>query len=116
VGYGGKDKTDKRINVEMAQRLVNFNQFFRKASLNNIPASLTPFFQEYDLEQLDLERSAETIIERILQFGNQQEIRWLFSQYPHQRIRDWVQRWGKMALPEPHQTFWRLVLDLGEPS
>jgi len=76
------------------------------------PASLTPFFQEYDLEQLTLERSATTIIERTLQYGNREEIRWLFSQYPRQRIRDWVKKWGKQVLPEPHLTFWRLVLDI----
>lgn len=82
--------------------------------MSDIPASLVPFFQEYDLEQFDLERSANTIIERTLQFGNRAEIRWLFSRYPHQRIRDWVQHWGKPGLPEPHLTFWGLVLDLSE--
>jgi hypothetical protein len=82
--------------------------------MSEIPASLAPFFQEYDLEQLTLEGSAATIIERTLQFGNRQEIHWLFSHYSHQRIREWVQRWGELALPEPHLTFWRLVLDLAE--
>jgi hypothetical protein len=82
--------------------------------MNDIPTSLAPFFQEYNLEQLSLERSAATIIERTLQFGNRAEIRWLFSRYPHQRIRDWVQLWGKLALPEPHLTFWTLVLEITE--
>lgn len=82
--------------------------------VSKIPASLAPFFQEYTLEQLDLERSANTIIERTLQFGDREEIRWLFHSYSRRKIRDWVQRWGQAALPEPHLTFWRLVLDLGE--
>ena len=77
-----------------------------------IPASLAPFFQEYNLEQLDVERSANTIIERTLQFGDREEIRWLFSCYSRGRIRDWVKLWGQMALPEPHLTFWKLILDL----
>ena len=79
-----------------------------------IPASLAPFFQEYDLEQLDRERSAHTIIERTLIFGNRAEIRWLFSFYSFEKIRDWVQRWGAMALNEPHRSFWRLVLGVEE--
>ena len=62
--------------------------------MSEIPASLAPFFQEYDLEQLTLERSATTIIERTLQYGNREEIRWLFSQYSRQRIREWVQKYG----------------------
>ena len=78
----------------------------------SIPLSLAPFFQEYDLAQLDLERSRFTIIERVLQFGDRQEIRWLFTVYPKQAIKDWVSRWGDEALPEPHCTFWKLVLDL----
>jgi hypothetical protein len=82
--------------------------------VSEIPASLAPFFQEYDLDQLTLERSAATIIERTLQYGNREEIRWLFSHYNHQHIRSWVQQWGRLALPEPHLTFWRLVLDLTE--
>jgi hypothetical protein len=80
--------------------------------MSQIPISLTPFFQEYDLEQLDLERSASTIIERTLQYGNRTEIRWLFHSYSHQQIRDWVAQWGSIALREPHLTFWSLVLDV----
>lgn len=79
-----------------------------------IPASLAPFFQEYDLQALDLEVSSWTIIERTLQYGNRAELRWLFSCYPWEVIRAWVQRWGNQALPEPHLTFWRLLLELPE--
>jgi hypothetical protein len=82
--------------------------------VNDIPASLAPFFQEYNLELMDKERSAATIIERTLQFGNRAEIRWLFATYCRRQIADWVRRWGEAALPEPHLTFWRLILDLGE--
>ena len=78
--------------------------------MNAPPVSLAPFFQEYDLEQLDLERSAATIIERTLQYGNREEIRWLFSCYSKERINGWLQRWGSNALPEPHLTFWKIVL------
>ncbi len=82
--------------------------------MSDIPSSLAPFFQEYDLTKLDLERSAGTIIERTLQYGNREEIRWLFQTYPQQRIRDWVAQWGAVALTEPHRTFWTLILDLPE--
>jgi hypothetical protein len=80
------------------------------SQMSTIPASLAPFFQEYELEKLDVKRSANTIIERTLQYGNREEVRWLFSCYPYQQIRDWVKHWGSLALPEPHLTFWRLVL------
>ncbi len=79
-----------------------------------IPQSLAPFFQEYDLASLDAERSAATIIERVLQFGNRAEIAWLFRVYSRAQVAAWVGRWGHLALSEPHLTFWRLVLDLPE--
>jgi hypothetical protein len=79
-----------------------------------IPPSLAPFFQEYDLAQLDVQRSVNTIIERVLQFGNRAEIRWLFSVYSRQQVAEWVRQWGQYALPEPHLTFWRLILNLPE--
>ncbi len=82
--------------------------------MSEIPSSLAPFFQEYDLNKLDLERSAGTIIERTLQYGNREEILWLFHTYKQQRIRVWVAQWGNIALPEPHRTFWSLILDLPE--
>ena len=84
--------------------------------MTSIPSSLAPFFQEYPLEQLDVREAANTIIERLLQWGNSLEIRWLFHVYPPQRVAAWVKRWGKEILPEPHLTFWRLVLDIPEIS
>lgn len=78
----------------------------------DIPSSLAPFFQEYDLAQLDVERSAATIIERTLRFGNREELRWLFRSYPRTMIINWVEEWGHFVLPKPHLAFSRLVLDL----
>lgn len=77
-----------------------------------IPSTLAPFFQEYDLRQLNLQRDAFTIIERALQFGNRAELRWLFAQYPRQQITDWVQRFGKDRLPHPHLDFWKIILEI----
>ena len=82
--------------------------------MSTIPATLAPFFQEYELEKLDVKRSANTIIERTLQDSNRAEVRWLFNCYPRQQICNWVKRWGSMALPEPHLTFWKLVLNIEE--
>jgi hypothetical protein len=76
-----------------------------------IPQSLAPFFQEYSLSDLDSERAAATVIERTLQFGNREEIRWLFGRYPHARILDWLREFGPERLPEPHLTFWKFLLE-----
>ncbi len=84
--------------------------------MSTIPVSLSPFFQEYDLAHLDLERSASTIIERTLHYGTRVELRWLFSCYPLAVVARWVRQWGHYGLPEPHLTFWRLILDTEGPA
>jgi len=79
-----------------------------------IPRSLAPFFQEYDLDALDPDRAAATIIERTLRYGSRAELRWLFGRYPEAAIADWVRRWGRLGLPAAHLAFWRLFLGLEE--
>ena len=82
--------------------------------LHSIPSTLAPFFQEYDFERLDPQTAAPLIIERALQFGNRAELRWLFSQYPHAQIVEWFEKYSKERLPNPHRSFWRIVLDIEE--
>jgi Family of unknown function (DUF6922) len=77
-----------------------------------IPHSLAPFFQEYDVDSLDSDLAASTIIERTLRYGSRAELRWLFARYPRPVIAEWVRRWGPYALPAPHLTFWKLLLQL----
>lgn len=91
--------------------LVRYN-----LAMQIIPSTLAPFFQEYDLAQLEPQRDAVTIIERTLRYGTRAELRWLFSTYSHAEIIDWVQRWGVFGLPAPHLAFWRLVLGLPEET
>ena len=76
-----------------------------------IPRSLAPFLQEYDIATLNPEAASFTIIERTLQFGNREELRWLFSVYSQTQIGDWVRRFGEYRLPEPHRTFWKIILE-----
>jgi hypothetical protein len=51
-----------------------------------IPVSLRSFFQEYVLENLDPERSAFTVIERTLAWGDPPELRWIFARYQQERL------------------------------
>jgi len=77
-----------------------------------IPLSLRPFFQEYNLEDLDPERSAFTVIERTLAWGDWLELRWLFVRYGAQRLAEWVRQAGWRCLPKRRFTFWTWFFDL----
>ncbi|MBM3124553.1 MAG: hypothetical protein FJZ87_05695 [Chloroflexi bacterium] len=80
--------------------------------MQTIPATLAPFFQEYDFASLNPQSDSATIIERALRFGTRAELRWLFATYSREQIQEWVKAWGKFALPEPHLAFWRLMLEV----
>jgi hypothetical protein len=82
--------------------------------LQSIPITLAPFFQEYNLENLSIQQDSSTIIERTLRFGTRSELRWLFSTYSLEQVSRWVQQWGRFGLPEPHLSFWKLILDIEE--
>jgi hypothetical protein len=82
--------------------------------LPSIPSTLAPFFQEYDLTQLRIQQDSSTIIERTLRFGTRSELRWLFSTYSLEQVNQWVLNWGRFGLPEPHLSFWKLILDIEE--
>lgn len=82
--------------------------------MQTIPASLTPFFQEYDITQLVPDKDSHIIIERVLQFGNRVEIKWLFTSYGRIQISTWVRQFGREKLPQLHRTFWQTVLEIIE--
>ncbi len=77
-----------------------------------IPTTLRPFFQEYDLENLDPERSAFTVIERTLAWGDLPELRWLFARYGSERLADWVRQAGWYCLPRRRLKYWLCFFDL----
>ena len=79
-----------------------------------IPVTLRPFFQEYVLEDLDPERSAFTVIERTLAWGDRQELRWLFAHYGPARLAAWVRQAGWRCLPRRRLIFWLRFFDLAD--
>ncbi|MGC9400279.1 MAG: DUF6922 domain-containing protein [Anaerolineae bacterium] len=77
-----------------------------------IPRRLAPYFQEYDLEQLDPEAHSDLIIERTLAYGDRHAARWLWQRYGREHIHAWVQRLGARRLPWRRYTLWCVLLDL----
>jgi hypothetical protein len=84
-----------------------------KLGSTKIPATLVPYFQEYDFETLSPESDADLIIGRVLEHGNRAELRWLFETYPKARIKEFVRENGFRALTRRSFNFWRLILRVG---
>jgi hypothetical protein len=77
-----------------------------------IPASAAPFFQEYRFSDLDAEKDAFLVLERILRFGNREELHWLFHFYGEEKIKAWVGENGLRLLPYRRYNMWCTLLGL----
>ncbi|MDO8754597.1 MAG: hypothetical protein Q7J80_11935 [Anaerolineales bacterium] len=77
-----------------------------------IPAGLKPYFQEYDTAQLDFTRDANLIIQRVLEFGTWDEIRWLFETYRSKRIRLFLREHGERWLKPVTFHYWCKLLNI----
>lgn len=78
-----------------------------------IPESTRPFFQEYDFGRIDPGRDSDLVIERLLAYGNREEVRWLLGHYGHKRVRGWLTASGR-RLPRRRYRLWCVLLDLHE--
>ena len=81
-------------------------------SAKTIPVGLKPYFQEYDLNDLELARDANLIIQRTLDYGTWAEIRWLFETYKSKRIRLFLREHGERWLRPSSFNYWRKLLGL----
>jgi hypothetical protein len=78
----------------------------------HLPADTAWLFPEYAFEDIDLTTHRGVIVERILERGSWEQIRWLFRTYGEQQVADWVQQHGFRLLSKRSFAFWRLVLKI----
>ena len=81
-------------------------------SKSEIPNSLKPYFQEYDLSALNVVRDANLIMQRTLDYGTWEEVRWLFEAYGARQIRAFLRRYGEKWLRPPAFNYWRKLLGI----
>jgi hypothetical protein len=76
----------------------------------SIPPGLQPYFQEYDVLALDLQRDANLIIQRTLEFGTWEEVRWVFRALGSERVRVFLRQYGERWLNPVSFHYWRKLL------
>jgi len=80
------------------------------ASPINIPPGLHPYFQEYDVDSLDMQRDANLIIQRTLEFGTWEEVQWVFDTFGPRRVRLFVRQYGERWLKPVNFHYWLKLL------
>jgi len=79
---------------------------------DHIPTGLRPYFQEYDPDTLELQRHANLIIERTLEFGTWDDLRWLVGTYGLRRLRRFLRQFGERGLRPATFNYWRRLLGI----
>jgi len=74
--------------------------------IQGIPAQIRPLFWDVDVERIDLERNAEYVISRILEWTTPPALEWLESQYAARRILE-VNRTSRKVSKRSRE-FWNL--------
>ena len=77
---------------------------------NERPKFRQSLFWDVDPETIDPEKNAKYIIERILEHGSDEEIRWMWSYYPHSLIKDRVEN-SRGVIHEKTKALWSLLLE-----
>lgn len=77
-----------------------------------IPPALKPHFQEYDLQALEVERDAVLILQRVLEHGTWDEVRWLLSRYGAPRVRAFLRQHGERLLSQVAFHYWRKLFGI----
>ncbi|KKU43220.1 MAG: hypothetical protein UX60_C0032G0010 [Berkelbacteria bacterium GW2011_GWA2_46_7] len=65
-------------------------------------------FWDVDPNKIDTEKNAQYVIERVLDFGNDEEVRWMYSYYDKSLIKGVVAR-SRSLRPET-KNLWTLLL------
>lgn len=81
-----------------------------------IPQSLQAALWSYDLERLDIEKDKKLIITQVLNYGVLKDVKWLYSIYSEEDIKEVVKnpsrgRWFAKTL-----NFWLTVFNIKLPE
>ena len=76
------------------------------SSRKTLPESTAWLFPEYEFGKMDDEGFANVIVERILERGTWDELRWLFARYGQRRIATWLRQHGFRRLSPRSFEYW----------
>jgi hypothetical protein len=78
--------------------------------VKSLEDSLKPFFWDTDLSKIDLKENSRYVIQRILEFGDEASVQWLFSHYSHEEIKRVLK--GSKKISKKSRNFWTIILGI----
>ena len=77
--------------------------------MKTITKQLQPFFWERDETKIDIEKNKIYIIERILELGDSEAVRWLFSKFTLSDIKKILKKSRRIS--KKSKNYWSIFLE-----
>lgn len=68
------------------------------------PSHLKPIFWDIDFGKLDVKKYPRYVIERVLEYGDLPQVRWMLKAYPRPKIKEVVKQSRQLSLKSAN--FW----------
>lgn len=74
-----------------------------------LPKFLEPYFWDVEFKDLDFQSYPEFVTERVLEYGNKRDLKWLISNVPQNFIKETIKR--SVRLSRKSANFWSLIFN-----
>jgi len=81
-----------------------------------IPEEVYRRFPEYDRQRINVDDFKPMLIERILESGGRNEVRWLFSSFSKEDVIQFLQSTANRRISPVSLTFWCKYFDIARPT
>jgi hypothetical protein len=82
----------------------------RASAVAHLPVRLRALFWDYSFAKLRWPRDRELVVNRILQSGAWEDVKWLRSEFGDAALRVWIVRRRGRGLSPQQLRYWQLVL------
>lgn len=79
-------------------------------NMTKLPLSFRRYFWDTNPRKIDIKERSSYIIERILEYGDEKAVRWLFANFAKQTIRQTLEK--RRGFSEQSANYWRLILGI----
>ncbi|MBU4312109.1 MAG: hypothetical protein KJ706_05265 [Candidatus Omnitrophica bacterium] len=83
---------------------------------NRLPKFLQSVLWSYDLSEMDLKEDKDIIITQVLNYGDWKDLKWLYSVYSEDEIKEVVAHPGRGLWFERVLNFWEIMLGIRLPK
>ena len=78
--------------------------------MKHLPAYLNKYFWDVSFEKIDLDRSRTYVLKRVLEYGDEKAVQWMWDHYKRSEVTDALCRFRGYSRKTAN--FWALILNL----